>query len=180
MPITTGPLAYFSPAPALAGNRLFVIGEQRKTQLQRFDLKSQQFVPYLNGISGGEIDFSRDGKWVAYLGYPDYGLWRMRVDGSEKLQLTYAPMTISMPRWSPDGKQIAFSCNLPGKAQQACIVSADGGTTEQLQIGDARWPDDSSGRRMGRFSSLPSTRLGSSARIRRIFPLLNSTCRPKK
>ncbi len=142
MPITTGPLAYFSPAPALAGNRLFVIGEQQKTQLQRFDLKSQQFVPYLSGISGGETDFSRDGKWVAYVSYPDYVLWRMRSDGSEKLRLTYAPMTMSMPHWSPDGKQIAFACNLPGTTQQACIVSADGGTAEPVQIGDARWPDD--------------------------------------
>jgi len=142
MAITTGPLAYFSPAPALAGNRLFVIGEQQKAQLQRFDAKAQQFVPFLDGISGGEIDFSRDGKWVAYVGYPDYALWRMRSDGSERLQLTYAPMTISMPRWSPDGRRISFACYLPGKTPQSCIVSADGGASEQVQTGDARWPDD--------------------------------------
>ena len=142
LPITAGPLAYFSPASGLAGNRLFVIGEQLRAQLQRFDSKSQQFVPFLNGISGGETDFSRDGRWVAYLGYPDYRLWRMRSDGSEKLQLTYAPVSISMPRWSPDGKQIAFMCYFPGKTPQACIVPAEGGTTEPVQTGDARWPDD--------------------------------------
>ena len=120
MPITAGPLAYFSPAPALAGNRLFVIGEQPRAQLQRFDPKAQQFVPFLDGISGGEIDFSRDGKWAAYVGYPDSELWRSRSDGSEKLQLTYAPMTISMPRWSPDGKQISFACFVPGKPPETC------------------------------------------------------------
>ena len=142
MPITAGPLVYFSPAPALAGNRLFAIGEQPRAQLQRFDPKAQQFVPYLGGISGGEIDLSRDGKWAAYVGYPDYELWRSRSDGSEKLQLTYAPMTISMPRWSPDGRQISFACVVPGKTPQACIVPADGGASQEIQTGDARWPDD--------------------------------------
>jgi WD40 repeat protein len=81
--ITTGPLAYFSPAPALAGDRLFVIGEQQRAQLQRLDPKSQQFVPFLDGISAGEIDFSRDGKWVTYVSYPDYLLWRSEVTAAK-------------------------------------------------------------------------------------------------
>ncbi len=142
LPITTGPLAYFSPAPALAGDRLFVIGEQQRAQLDRLDTKSKQFVPFLNGISAAGTDFSRDGKWVTYVSYPDYLLWRSRIDGSEKLQLTYPPANISMPRWSPDGKQIAYACVLPEKFQAACIISADGGAAEELQIGDQHWPDD--------------------------------------
>jgi Tol biopolymer transport system component len=47
-----------------------------------------------------------------------------------------------MPRWSPDGRQIAFSCVLPGEAPKACIVSADGGATEEVQIGGQHVPDD--------------------------------------
>jgi Tol biopolymer transport system component len=87
---------------------LFVIGEQQRAQLQRFDAKLKQFVPFLNGISAGEIDFSRDGKWLTYVSYPDYLLWRSRNDGSERLQLTYAPVSVSMPRWSHDSRKIAF------------------------------------------------------------------------
>lgn len=142
LPITTGPLAYFSPAPALAGDRLFVIGEQQRAQLQHLDAKSQQFVPFLNGISAGEIDFSRDGKWVTYVSFPDYLLWRSRSDGSEKLQLTYAPVNVAMPRWSPDGRQIAYSCGLPGKSPKACIVSADGGAIGEVPTDEQHWPDD--------------------------------------
>ncbi|HET7207919.1 MAG TPA: winged helix-turn-helix domain-containing protein, partial [Terriglobales bacterium] len=142
LPLTAGPLAYFSPAPALAGDRLFLIGEQQRAQLERLDAKSQQFVPFLNGISAGETDFSRDGKWVTYVSYPDYLLWRSRSDGSEKLQLTYAPVNVATPRWSPDGRQIAYSCGLPGETPKACIVSADGGVTEELQIGGQYVPDD--------------------------------------
>jgi serine/threonine protein kinase/Tol biopolymer transport system component len=142
LPITTGPLAYFSPSPALAGDRLFVIGEQQRAQLQRLEAKSQQFIPFLNGIAAGETDFSRDGKWVAYVSYPDSLLWRSRADGSEKLQLTYPPATTSMPRWSPDGRQIVYLCVPPGKPAKVCIISADGGAAEEVPIGEQHAPDD--------------------------------------
>jgi Tol biopolymer transport system component len=142
LPITTGPLVYFSPAPALAGDRLFVIGEQPRAQLQRLDAKSQQFVPFLNGISGGEVDFSRDGKWVTYVSYPDGLLWRSRSDGSERLQLTSALVAVAMPRWSPDGRQVAYVCFLPQKPPRVCIVSADGGASQEVQTDERHWPDD--------------------------------------
>jgi Tol biopolymer transport system component len=51
-------------------------------------------------------------------------------------------VNISMPRWSPDGKQIAYLCVLPGKSPKACIVSADGGANEEVHTGDQHWPDD--------------------------------------
>jgi Tol biopolymer transport system component len=47
-----------------------------------------------------------------------------------------------MPRWSPDGRQIVYACELPGKFERACIISADGGTTEEVQIGGQHLPDD--------------------------------------
>jgi Tol biopolymer transport system component len=142
LPVTTGPLSYQSPTAALSGNRLFVIGEQQRAELQRLDFKFRQFVPFLNGISAGEIDFSRDGQWVTYTSYPDNVLWRSRSDGSEKLQLTSAPMAASVPRWSPDGKRIAFVSVLPGKPQRIYLVSADGGTPQELQSDDQYWEDD--------------------------------------
>jgi len=141
-PVTTGPLAYFTPAPALSGNRLFVIGEQPRAQLEHLDLKSQRFVPFFDGISGGEIDFSRDGKWVVYVSYPDQLLWRSRSDGSDKLQLIAAPVGASMPRWSPDGKRIAYLCILPARTPRVCIVSLDGGSPEEIQPPGTNYPDD--------------------------------------
>ncbi len=142
LPITTGPLSYHSPAPALKGNRLFVIGERQRAELQRLDLKSGQFVPFLNGISAGELDFSRDGQWVTYISYPDYALWRSRIDGNDKLQLTYPPMAPAMPRWSPDGKRIAFVDVLPGRPTKIFLAPAEGGTAEKLLPDDPYWEDD--------------------------------------
>jgi Tol biopolymer transport system component len=141
-PVTAGPLSYFSPAPALAGNRLFVIGEQQRAQLQRFDSRSGQFIPFLDGISGGEIDFSRDGKWASYVSYPDSVLWRSRSDGTDKLQLTSAPTVAFLPRWSPDAKQIVYVCNLPGKVPKVCLVGRDGGATEEIPAPASTVPDD--------------------------------------
>jgi dipeptidyl aminopeptidase/acylaminoacyl peptidase len=59
--------------------------------------------------------------------------------GSEKLQLTYAPVNISMPRWSPDGRQIAYSCVLPGKSPKVCIISADGGASQEVPMDENHW-----------------------------------------
>jgi Tol biopolymer transport system component len=142
LPITTGPLSYQSATPALNGNRLFAIGEQQRAELQRLDLKSRQFVPFLNGIPAGEIDFSRDGQWVTYTSYPDNALWRSRIEGTEKLQLADASMVASVPRFSPDGKRIAFVSGPPGKPEKIRLVSANGGAAEELDPGDKDWEDD--------------------------------------
>ena len=142
LPITTGPLSYESFTPAVSGNKLFAIGEQQRAALQRFDAKTRQFVPFLDGISAGEIDFSRDGQWITYVSYPDYVLWRSRIDGSGKLQLTQPSVTVSMPRWSVDGKQIAFVGVTSNKGPRIFLVSADGGMTEEIPQNSSQWPDD--------------------------------------
>jgi serine/threonine protein kinase/Tol biopolymer transport system component len=141
-PLTSGPLSYSSPAPALSGNRLFVIGEQQRAQLQHFDFKSQQFLPFLGGISGGEVDFSRDGKWLTYVSYPDNLLWRSRSDGGDKLQLTSSQNRASMPRWSPDEKRIAYLCYLPSNNPRICIIGRDGGPVEEIRPPTSTFPED--------------------------------------
>jgi len=140
--ITTGPLDYFQPTPSLNGNHLFVIGGQMRAELQRYDLKSRNFTSYLSGISAGQLDISRDGQWMAYVAYPEDTLWRSRMDGSEKLQLTYPPLTAGMPRWSPDGKQIAFVSPLPGKSGKVLLVSFQGGTPQEFLPEDKNTEDD--------------------------------------
>jgi Tol biopolymer transport system component len=121
---------------------LFVIGEQRRAELQRYDVKTRSFTSYLSGISAGMLDISRDGQWMAYVDYPEDTLWRSRIDGSEKLQLTYPPMVPSMPRWSADGKQIAFVSPLPNKPLKILVVSSQGGTPQEFLPEDKNGEDD--------------------------------------
>jgi DNA-binding winged helix-turn-helix (wHTH) protein len=102
--LTTGPMSLDSPVPGLDGKRLFAHGLLSRGELVRYENRSSQFAPFLSGISAGELDFSRDGKWVTYVSYPERTLWRSRIDGSEGLQLTYSPVAAFLPASS--GKSV--------------------------------------------------------------------------
>jgi len=131
--LTTGPSNLFSPAPSRDGKKLFAIQGASQGQLVRYDAKSQQFVPYLSGLGAIRLAYSNDGQWVSYVGSPDASLWRSRLDGTERLQLTSHPMIAGASQWSPDGKQIAFAAFIPGKTtHEIYVVSADGGPAKQM------------------------------------------------
>src|SRR5450432_381780 len=129
--MTTGPLSFQGVTVSPNGTTVLVNGSQGRAELVRYDTKSGQFVPFLGGISAGELDFSRDGKWITYAAYPDATIWRSRTDGSDRLQLTFPPTVAGLPRWSPDGKQIAFAGARPGAPWKVFVVSAAGGTPQE-------------------------------------------------
>jgi serine/threonine protein kinase/Tol biopolymer transport system component len=135
--LTAGPLNFYSPQPSLDGKKIYVIGEQPRSELVHYDAKSAQFLPYLSGISARAVAFSRDGQWVSYVSYPEGSLWRCRIDGSDKLQLTSAPLGVESARWSPDGHQIVIAAQEPGQLQRAYLIPAEGGTLRKLDAGKA-------------------------------------------
>ena len=145
--LTTGPMNTGEPVPSRDGKRLFVQGWQPRAELVRYDAKSGQFAPYLSGISAMGLDFSRDKEWVAYNDFADGTMWRSKVDGTQKLQLTFPPMQAYLPRWSPDGKQIAFFGHPPGEPSQIYVIPAAGGSPELIyrrgtNLADPNWSPD--------------------------------------
>ena len=63
---------------------------------------------------------------MAFVGYPDGTLWRCRVDGTERLRLTPPSLRVYLPRWSPDGTQLAFRAETASLPVKIYTVSADG------------------------------------------------------
>jgi serine/threonine protein kinase/WD40 repeat protein len=130
--LTTGPLLFYFAIPSTDGKKLFVMAAQPRAQVVRYDPASRQFLPYLSGISATDLSFSPDGQWVAYVSIPEGSLWRSRIDGTERQQLTYPPIQAILPVWSPDGSRIAYNSYSIGGSYTAKTVPSQGGASEDL------------------------------------------------
>ncbi|HEX3321753.1 MAG TPA: winged helix-turn-helix domain-containing protein [Terriglobales bacterium] len=145
--LTSGALGFMSTALSLNGKEIYGIGGGTRGESVRYDVKSQKLEPFLSGIPAEHIDYSRDGKWVTYVTFANGTLWRSRVDGSDRIQLTTYPLFAALPQWSPDGRQIVFNGQLPNGHIQIYVVSAEGGKPEKVTDGekdavDPTWSPD--------------------------------------
>ena len=165
--LTFGPLAFFMGTATPDGRHLLVGGFDDRGEVVRYDTANKQIVPYLGGISATQIALSKDGQRMAYVSVVDRTLWVSRTNGADKIQLTSAPRATALPRWSPDGTKVAFMSAKAGKPWKIFIVSAQGGTPEEVlpqdtAEGDPGWSPD--GNQLV-FSRLPDNSNGSDIRI---------------
>jgi DNA-binding winged helix-turn-helix (wHTH) protein/Tol biopolymer transport system component len=145
--LTTDPLNFHSPAPSRDGKKLFVIADQPRAELVRYDSNSGKFLPFLSGISAGDAEASPDTHSYLFVRYPDQTLWRSRADGSEPVQLTSPLLRVALPHWSPEGNRIAFSAQKQGHAWNIFLLPSSGGAAEQITFGavadlDPAWSPD--------------------------------------
>ena len=106
-------------------------------------------------VSGPQI--SPDGKWVAYVvtttdsakDKSDSDIWMTSWDGSETIRVTSSPDGESSPRWSPDGRYLAFlSSRQGGKGSQLWLLDRRGGEAQRVTelktgIEEYEWSPDS-------------------------------------
>jgi dipeptidyl aminopeptidase/acylaminoacyl peptidase len=99
---------------------------------------------------------SPDGRTVAFSAWGvdreanDYlgSIWLVPVDGSgEPRRLTRGEKQDASPRWSPDGKSLAFVSNRDTKAKQLYVLPIEGGEPLQLteldeEVGEVAWSPD--------------------------------------
>ncbi len=145
--MTIGPMSFGNPSPAPDNKKIWAIGVQPAGEVVKYEAANKKYTSLISGLLATDVDFSADGKWISYVAIPEGTLWRSRADGSNRLQLTFGEERTALPRWSPDGKQIAFVSMKPGESWKLYLISADGGTPRPIvnesgsQI-DANWSAD--------------------------------------
>jgi len=146
--LTAGTVSYGDPVPGKDGKTLFAVARLRRGELERYDAPAKTFESFLSGMSAQDVAFSRDGEWIAYVSFPEGTLWRSKLDGTEKLQLTSPPFYAMLPQWSADGKEIVFYDREPSKLERIYEISSAGGTPQELmpdqpgRQGDGVWSPD--------------------------------------
>jgi DNA-binding winged helix-turn-helix (wHTH) protein/Tol biopolymer transport system component len=137
--LTSGPIAFDHPNAANDSNRIFVIGSHNEYQLLRIDPKSSAKTAMLAESGATDMDFSLDGQWVVYAARENGTLWKSRIDGSGKVQLTAGATGAFAPHWSPDQKQILFTGFLIDSQPRLYVVSADGGSPKPVLPSNNKW-----------------------------------------
>jgi dipeptidyl aminopeptidase/acylaminoacyl peptidase len=108
----------------------------------------------LHEVSDPQI--SPDGEWVAYtvremdVESDRYStdLWMVRWDGTDEVRLTHTSASERQPRWSPDGRYLAFlAARGEGASVQVWLLARAGGEARQLTrlpggVSDLAWAPD--------------------------------------
>ena len=137
--LTTGPIAFDHPVALPTADRVFVIGTRNEYQLLRIDPKTASKSAMLTESGATDINFSLDGQWVVYAARENGTLWKSRLDGTGKVELTAKAIGAFAPTWSPDEKQILFTGFLLDKQPRLYVVSSKGGTPKPVLPTSNKW-----------------------------------------
>jgi Tol biopolymer transport system component/DNA-binding winged helix-turn-helix (wHTH) protein len=131
--ITNDPLNYQAPSTSPGGDHIYFIGANPQFELLRALPRSSMFAVLAQNLSAAALaEYSTDGQWVAWLNASDSSLWRSRIDGSERIELTTPPLRIFTMKWSPDNRRLALMAKEPGKPWKIYLIDAEGGKLTPL------------------------------------------------
>lgn len=134
--LTSGIPNFSSPAMSLDGKQVFSVGFENRGELVRYDSRTKAFVRFLGGISATWVNFSKSGRSIVYIRYPDLTVWRSNIDGSGKTQLTFPPLEADGLAWSIDERWLAFRGRTPGKHWNIYVMPTEGAAPKALMPED--------------------------------------------
>jgi Tol biopolymer transport system component/DNA-binding winged helix-turn-helix (wHTH) protein len=155
--ITNGPLAYQAPSASPGSHRIYFIGADVQIELLHSLPKSSSFNVLGQTLNSALlVQYSPDGQWVAWLNASDGSLWRSRVNGSERIELTTPSLQIFSMKWSPDNKRLALMAEEAGKPWKIFLIDAEGGKptpamNEDRNEADPDWSPDGQSIAFGRL-----------------------------
>jgi dipeptidyl aminopeptidase/acylaminoacyl peptidase len=119
--------------------------ERYRREFWSIEIETKKATRLFEGDYGiGEFDVAPDGKRIAYAtnytGKVDDGkkfdIWVFSIEDGKARQVTRRPGGERSPRWSPDGRQIAFLApqltDLPYSQSEVFLVSAEGGDLQEV------------------------------------------------
>jgi Tol biopolymer transport system component len=134
--ITFGGIGDRQPAWAPADRIAFVTDRAGQPEIWAMDPDGSNPTPIVEGPALARRDpaWSPRGARIAWFDSAIPGIQVADGDGSNATNLTPLPGSLQTPRWSPDGRQIAFSVNLllPGVGRDLYRVNADGTAVTQI------------------------------------------------
>ncbi len=143
--LTAGPITGAHPQFSPDSRRILYVGDADQTELMRYEARSNEWKPYLGGMSAFQLDFSSDGEWITYVAAPGHSVWCSRKDGSQATQVTTPPLNVTTPRFSRDRSAIVFFGYQPGRRTGIYMVSPKGGPVTALapkgQDAEMKGPD---------------------------------------
>ena len=139
-PLTVDGRIWQDPQTVPGSDTILAVARQAQGQLVSLPVPGAEGAvkPARPTPSAYELEYSRDGNWIAYTLYPEQTIWRCRTDGSDTRQLTPAGMEAHQPHWSPDGTRIAFMGRKRDSHSRIYLVPSSGGPLDE----PLPWGDD--------------------------------------
>lgn len=130
--LATGPLPASVVLPSADDKRIFILGNNARSEFVRVDPQTRELHGLLGGQPAAWVTFASTGDWAAFRGSSN-ALWRSKLDGSAPLTLVSGKYDPGLPAIRSDGKLIAFRGQPPGvSSSRIYTVSSNGGEPTEV------------------------------------------------